>query len=83
MLFFTVCLSLLFSTPGYPGLESQANYLIDASLDIDSSIINATIEIQFINGTDISVDTLWLRLYPNAYANANTAFATDRSYCWR
>jgi len=77
MLFFTVCLSLLFSTPGYPGLESQANYLIDASLDIDSSIINATIEIQFINGTDISVDTLWLRLYPNAYANANTAFATD------
>ena len=77
MLFYTVCLSLFFSSPGYPALESQANYQIYASLDTDSSVISSTIEIEFVNGTDISVDTLWLHLYPNAYANTNTAFATD------
>lgn len=77
MFFYLICMSLLFSIPGYPRPESQANYQIKASLDTDSSIINSSIEIEFINGTNLAVDTMWLHLYPNAYSDENTAFAID------
>jgi len=73
----TLFVSLMLSSPGYPGAESTADYTIEVSLDPDSTRIQGTMEMVFTSGVDFPVDSLWLHLYPNAYRDCTTAFAQD------
>ena len=62
---------------GFPTSESRADYFMNVRLEPDSNMIIGTSEIQFTNGVDFPVDTLWLHLYPNAYRDCQTAFGRD------
>ncbi len=76
MLCFGVLLIFL-STPGYPGLESTADYNIQVYLAPDSNTLEGSVEILFTSGVEFPVDTLWIHLYPNAYRDHTTAFGQD------
>jgi hypothetical protein len=70
-------LSVLVAT-GLPVMpDSRADYDLYASLHPDSAIVSGRVEIEFLNGSPHTVDTLWLHLYPNAYRGRESAFARD------
>lgn len=72
-----IALAAVLQTAGWPGPESRADYRMDIRLLPDSVLVRGSTEITFIPA--FPADTLWLHLYPNAYRDPSTAFATDQA----
>lgn len=72
-----IVLAAVLSTAGWPRPESRADYDMDVRLLPDSVLVRGSTEITFIPA--YPADTLWLHLYPNAYRDPSTAFATDQA----
>lgn len=70
-------LLVMVAQAGHPGPESRADYVMEVSLIPDSQLARGSVTIEFTNGTDHAVDTLWLHLYPNAYRHPDTPFGRD------
>jgi hypothetical protein len=67
----------MLSAGGFPSPQSRADYRIAVTLNPDSCTLSGTVEIDFLNGAPVPVDTLWLHLYPNAYRDYTTPFGQD------
>lgn len=55
--------------------QQQVNYQIDVELDAAARMLRGNIVIEYINQSPHTLDSMYMHLWPNAYANTQTAFA--------
>ena len=66
--------------PGPAYWQNRADYRIEASLDPQTKILDATVTITYTNHSPAALDMLWLQLDQNRYrADARGNFTSDRS----
>lgn len=58
--------------------QQEVDYLIHVSLDDNDHILEGDISITYHNHSPYKLDTLFIHLWPNAYANDQTAFARQQ-----
>ncbi|MEM9884859.1 MAG: M1 family metallopeptidase [Bacteroidota bacterium] len=58
--------------------QQQVNYKIDAQLDDSLHVLVGTIEMEYINNSPDELNEIYMHLWPNAYANKETAFAQQK-----
>ncbi|MBS4013639.1 MAG: M1 family metallopeptidase [Bacteroidetes bacterium] len=58
-----------------PYFQQQVNNTINVILDDENHIINAQIEIEYINNSPDTLNFIYIHLWPNAYSSNKTAFA--------
>lgn len=58
--------------------QQEVNYTIEATLIDKQHVLEAQMTIEYINNSPDELSTLIFHLWPNAYQNANTAFAQQK-----
>ncbi|MEM9846576.1 MAG: M1 family metallopeptidase [Bacteroidota bacterium] len=58
--------------------QQQVNYKIDVQLDDSLHVLVGTIEMEYINNSPDELNEIYMHLWPNAYANKETAFARQK-----
>lgn len=57
--------------------QQQTNYTIDVVLDDSLHILEGTVDIEYINNAPKGLEEIYLHLWPNAYKDKGSAFATQ------
>ena len=58
--------------------QQEVNYTINATLNDAENLLDATMQIEYINNSPDRLDTIMFHLWPNAYSDRNTAFARQK-----
>ncbi|MEM9990205.1 MAG: M1 family metallopeptidase [Bacteroidota bacterium] len=58
--------------------QQETNYTIKATLDDEQHMLSGEIKIEYINNSPDELNELYFHLWPNAYANKETAFAKQK-----
>lgn len=65
---------LLASVPGHgQHFQQRADHIISVLLDDVTHVLHGEETLRYTNNSSTALDTLWLHLWPNAYATPNTA----------
>ena len=56
-----------------PNFQQEVNYTIAVRLNDVTHSLHAGIEMEYINNSNTSLDTIYIHLWPNAYRDKNTA----------
>ncbi|MGK0387383.1 MAG: hypothetical protein ACI94Y_000109 [Maribacter sp.] len=57
--------------------QQQTNYTINVELDDNFHILEGTVDIEYINNAPRGLEEIYLHLWPNAYKDKASAFATQ------
>ena len=60
--------------------QQKVNYKINVALDIEQRQLNGDLEMWYFNQSPDVLHYMYVHLWPNAYANENTAFAKESGY---
>ena len=75
------CLALFFiCTPLFPQqtyFQQEVNFKMEVRLNDLQHSLSAFQQIQYINNSSVSLDVIYMHLWPNGYKNHNTALAKD------
>lgn len=75
------CLALFFiCTPLFPQqtyFQQEVNYKMEVRLNDLQHSLSAFQQIQYINNSSVSLDVIYMHLWPNGYKNHTTALAKD------
>jgi hypothetical protein len=58
--------------------QQEVNYIIDATLNDAENILDAKMQIEYINNSPDDLTSILFHLWPNAYSDRNTAFARQK-----
>lgn len=58
--------------------QQEVNYTIKASLNDAENLLDASMQIEYINNSPDDLDKIMFHLWPNAYSDRNTAFARQK-----
>lgn len=58
--------------------QQTVNYKITASLNDEKHLLDANIEMEYINNSPEDLSFIYMHLWPNAYKNESTAFAQQK-----
>ncbi|MBP7272215.1 MAG: M1 family metallopeptidase [Saprospiraceae bacterium] len=61
-----------------PYFQQQVNYTIRVSLNDSLHVLTGDMDIEYINNSPHTLDTIWMNLWVNAYKNNNTEFAKQQ-----
>ena len=76
-LFFLLTLSFAtFYSQEY--FQQDVNYIINIKLNDAKHTLDGTIQIDYTNNSNQTLDVLWFHLWPNAYKNNKTALAKQK-----
>jgi hypothetical protein len=70
---FLLFLTLTVRATDKPYFQQEVNYKINVRLDDVKNTLSATAEIEYINRSSDTLTELWFHIWPNAYADRNTA----------
>lgn len=69
--------STAYSTPSTPYFQQQLHYDIDVELDVQKKSLRGVLNLLYINHSPDSLQKIYFHLWPNAYKNLETPFATQ------
>ena len=58
--------------------QQEVNYTIKASLNDVENLLDASMQIEYVNNSSDELTTIMFHLWPNAYSDRNTAFAKQK-----
>ena len=73
---FTMLTNTLLGQQDY--FQQEVNYTIKASLDDAENLLDASMQIEYVNNSPDELTTIMFHLWPNAYSDRNTAFAKQK-----
>ncbi|MBP8824059.1 MAG: M1 family metallopeptidase, partial [Flavobacteriales bacterium] len=72
------CMLVTLPAHAQPYFQQEVDYVIDVRLDDQAHVLRASETFTYRNNSPVTLDTLWIHLWPNAYRDRNTALCKQK-----